>query len=143
MTRLVDDLLDVSRITRGKIELRKEPLDLAAAVRPGRRDGATRWSGSAAADALGVAAGRAGLRRGRPDPAGSRCVGNLLNNAAKYTDPGGRIWLTARREGGEVVLRVRDTGIGIAAGHAAPRLRPVRAGRAARWTARRAGWASA
>ena len=94
---------------------------------------------------------RADGRRCRP----SRCcldadpvrlaqvVGNLLNNAAKYTEPDGRIWLTARAEGGEVVLRVRDTGIGIAAGHAAARSSTC----SCRWTTllpgRRAAWASA
>src|SRR6185436_10072885 len=52
------------------------------------------------------------------DPARlAQVVGNLLNNASKFTDKGGRIWLTVEREGGEAAIRVRDTGIGIAAEH--------------------------
>jgi signal transduction histidine kinase/ActR/RegA family two-component response regulator len=111
MSRLLDDLLDLSRVTRGKIELRKQAVELAVVV----------------ADA--VAASRALLegRRHRltvslpPEPVAleadptrlGQVFANLLNNAAKYTDPGGRISLTARREGGEVVVRVRDSGVGI------------------------------
>jgi signal transduction histidine kinase len=111
MVRLVDDLLEVSRITRGKIELRKEPVELARLVR-----NAIETSGpliEAARHELDVAL--------PPDPLVldgdpvrlAQVISNLLNNAAKYTDPGGRIWLTAAREGSEAVVRVRDNGIGI------------------------------
>ena len=68
-------------------------------------------------------------------------VVNLLTNAAKYTDQGGHVWLTLQQEGEEAVLRVRDTGVGIA-----PEMLPASSTcsrrRNVRWTARKAGWAS-
>ncbi|MDY3558005.1 ATP-binding protein [Gemmata sp. JC673] len=110
--RLVDDLLDVSRITRGKVELRLETVDLntilaraAEAVRPlidARRHHLTL------------------TRPGRPvtvsaDPTRlAQVVGNLLTNAAKYSDEGGRIDLILEEDAG-AVIRVRDTGLGIPA----------------------------
>jgi signal transduction histidine kinase/DNA-binding response OmpR family regulator len=112
MSRLVDDLLDVSRITIGKIELRKEPIVLSAVVE----------QAVTASEPL-VSSRRHALTVSLPDEP-VRLVGdltrlvqvfsNLLHNAVKYTDPGGSIRLTARREGDEVVCRVRDSGIGIA-----------------------------
>lgn len=112
MTRLVDDLLDVSRINRGKITLQKERVKLAQVV----------------ADAIEIARPHIESRRHRltvsqpPEPLWleadptrlAQVVANLLNNAAKYTEKGGHIRLTADKEGEEAVLRVRDTGIGIA-----------------------------
>ena len=99
MVRLVDDLLEVSRITRGKIELRKERVDLAAVLQNGRRN-------EPAADR----GGRPPAHTGRFPPSRltvdgdpvrlAQVIANLLNNAAKYTDAGGQIWLTVRREGG-------------------------------------------
>ena len=111
MVRLIDDLLDVSRITRGKIELRREKLDLADAI-------------GAAAEALQpfIDLHRHQLTLDLPaqpvfvDADPGRLVqvfGNLLNNAAKYTRTGGRIVLTVRREGDTAVVAVRDTGSGI------------------------------
>jgi CheY-like chemotaxis protein len=113
MVRLVDDLLEVSRITRGKIELRKEPVELAAVVRAALET--SRPMIEAARHQLAISI--------HPEPMTlladavrlSQVVANLLNNAAKYTEPGGQIWLTARREAGEAVLSVRDTGLGISA----------------------------
>jgi signal transduction histidine kinase/ActR/RegA family two-component response regulator len=111
MVHLVDDLLEVSRITRGKIELRKEPVELASLVR-----NAIETSGPI------IEASRHELTVSLPadplvldgDPVRlAQVISNLLNNAAKYTDPGGSIWLTAAREGSEAVVRVRDNGIGI------------------------------
>ena len=114
MVRLVDDLLDVSRITRGKIELRKEVVDLAAVV-----DRAVETIRPLIEDRrheLTVGTCRPSRCCLEADPTRlDQVFANLLNNAAKYTEPGGRIWLTAERDGGEVVVRVRDTGIGIAA----------------------------
>jgi PAS domain S-box-containing protein len=113
LTRLVDDLLDVSRITRGKIELRTERVELAAVVRDAveaSRPLVEKWS-----HALAVELPPAPLFLQADRTRIAQVLLNLLDNAAKYTEPGGRIWLTAAREGGEVVIRVRDTGIGIPA----------------------------
>ena len=113
MTRMVDDLLDVSRITRGKVVLRKEVVTLAGVVE--RVVEATRPL---------VEERRHEVTLDLPpepvcleaDPTRlEQVLANLLNNAAKYTDPGGRVRLTARREGGDLVLHVRDNGVGIAA----------------------------
>src|SRR5262249_25256146 len=112
LTRLVDDLLDVSRILRGKIRLRREPGGLRAV---GDQEGE---EARPAIDAQGherTVALPAGPLRLEADPVRlAQVVANLLLNAAKYTEPGGRIELSAEAAGGEVVLRVRDTGIGIA-----------------------------
>ena len=110
LKRLVDDLLDVSRISRGKIELRKEvwiwPMVSQAvdAVRPlfDEHHQELHVSLPEGIDFPG----------GRPDPVGADSL-NLLINAAKYTPEGGRIWLDVERSEGQVVIRVRDTGIGI------------------------------
>ncbi|MBN9522706.1 response regulator [bacterium] len=110
--RLVDDLLDVSRITRGKVELRKEAVDLNAVL--ARAAEAARPTIEARRHRLIV------TQPGRPvmvsaDPTRlAQVVGNLLTNAAKYSDEGGRIDLTLE-EDGEAVVRVRDTGLGIPA----------------------------
>jgi signal transduction histidine kinase/DNA-binding response OmpR family regulator len=113
MVRLIDDLLDVSRITSGKIQLKAERVDLRAVV--GQAVEASRPVIDAAKHALDVAL--------PPDPVWllgdparlAQVVTNLLNNAAKYTDPGGRIGLTVSRGEAEAVVRVRDTGVGIPA----------------------------
>jgi PAS domain S-box-containing protein len=113
MTHLVDDLLDLSRISRGLLQLLRKPLDLTQpvqqaveGVQPLVRERGVLLSVSLPAEPLHVEADPTRLQQ---------VMGNLLSNAAKYTDPGGTILLTARQEDGEVVLRVRDTGIGIAA----------------------------
>jgi CheY-like chemotaxis protein/two-component sensor histidine kinase len=112
MTRMVDDLLDVSRITRGKIELRKQAVDLASvvertveAIRPLLEDRQQELRVDLPPEPLRLEADPTRLEQ---------VLANLLNNAAKYTDHGGDVWLSARRGGGELVLRVRDTGVGIA-----------------------------
>jgi signal transduction histidine kinase/CheY-like chemotaxis protein len=113
LVRLVDDLLDVSRITADKIHLRREPLDLARVV-------ATAVESIAP---LAAAADQTLDVRLPPTPVwvdgdGTRLVQvvvNILNNASKFTPPGGRISLTAESEPGSAVLRVRDTGVGISA----------------------------
>jgi CheY-like chemotaxis protein/two-component sensor histidine kinase len=113
MARLVDDLLDVSRITRGKIELRKERVELAAVVQSALE--ASRPLIESCGHQLTV------VLPPRPvfldiDPTRlAQVLSNLLNNAAKYTEPGGRISLTAEQDGGEAVFKVRDNGIGIPA----------------------------
>jgi signal transduction histidine kinase len=112
LVRLVDDLLDVSRITRGKIELRKQDLDLRDAVRGAVE--MTRPVIEAKEHHLTV--------RLPPDPLPlhadvtrlEQALGNLVRNAAKYTEPGGHIEVDAWEEDGEAVVRVKDDGIGIA-----------------------------
>ena len=112
MTRLVDDLLDVSRITQGKIALRRERIQLAEVV--GNAVEASRSLVEELGHQLTVTLPSEPILL-EVDPARLfQVLMNLLNNAAKYTNPGGRIWLTAE-PGGEVVsIRVRDNGIGIA-----------------------------
>jgi signal transduction histidine kinase len=112
MARLIDDLLDVSRITRGKIQLRKEPVDLATALaraaecsRPLIEERGHRFEVETPDAPVWLEADPTRLEQ---------ILTNLLNNAAKYTEPGGLIRLTARADGGEVLLAVQDTGIGIA-----------------------------
>lgn len=112
LSRLVDDLLDVSRITRDKIRLRRERVDLSAAVRMAVEAARPlidrkrhRLATAYAPDPLWVDADRVRVEQ---------VATNLITNAAKYTDPGGEVTVTTRAEGGEGVLSVRDTGIGIA-----------------------------
>ena len=113
MTRLVDDLLDVSRITKGKIELRKERLSLATLVssaveasRPLIKKWGHQLTISIPADPIYLDV----------DPTRmAQVLLNLLNNAAKYTEQGGRIALTGELEGDDVVIRVSDNGVGIPA----------------------------
>jgi PAS domain S-box-containing protein len=113
LVRLIDDLLDVSRITRGKIQLRKERLDLAAVVRSALE--ISRPHIEAAEHELTVVLPAAPLEVQADAARLAQVVANLLNNASKYTDPGGHIRLTAERDGPQAVLRVRDTGVGIPA----------------------------
>ena len=113
MTRLVDDLLDVSRIASGKLELRKERIELGAAVklaveasRPLIERSGHELTLELPDDPLWLDADLARL---------SQIISNLLNNAAKYTPPGGRIWLNAHRDDGHLVIEVGDNGAGIPA----------------------------
>ena len=113
MVRLVDDLMEVSRITRGKIDLRKEMVDLAevlgAAVETSRPliDAARHeLTLTLPPEALLIEADAVRL---------AQVFSNLLNNAVRYTDPGGRIGIAAKRDDGSAVVIVSDTGIGIAA----------------------------
>jgi signal transduction histidine kinase len=113
LARLLDDLLDISRITRGKIELRRKPLDLAGVLTDAVQ--ASRPLIERRRHALSVTLPRGPLVVDADPTRLAQVFANLLNNAAKYTEPGGRIWLTADREGDAAVVRVRDTGVGIAA----------------------------
>lgn len=112
LTRLVDDLLDVSRITRGRIELDKEILDLVTVV--GRAVEASRPLIDARKQHLAISLPSETLRLEGDVTRLGQVLSNLLHNASKYTEEGGHIWLDAWCEGAEVVLRVRDDGIGIA-----------------------------
>jgi two-component system CheB/CheR fusion protein len=111
MVRLVDDLLEVSRISRGKIALRRERVELAAVLRAALETSRPLLEAS-----------RHRLTIEMPDEALvldadplrlAQVFANLLNNAAKYTDEGGQIALRIRRAGGTAVVSVRDDGVGI------------------------------
>jgi PAS domain S-box-containing protein len=111
MARLVDDLLDVSRIERGRVDLRKERVDLGQVVAHALE----------ASEAL-IEAGGHQVEVDLPDPAPAlegdpvrleQMLCNLLNNACKYTPAGGRIQLSARQEGAQVAVRIRDNGMGM------------------------------
>ena len=112
LVRLVDDLLDVSRITTGKLVLRKQRVDVRAvaksaleAVDPMIRYRTLRLTADLPPDGVMIDADPTRL---------SQVLLNLLNNAIKFTDPGGRIWLRVAVEGVELVASVRDDGIGLA-----------------------------
>ncbi len=111
LVRLVDDLLDVSRITRNRIELRKEVIPLTEAIHSAAETSGPliQRTGNALTIELpsypiNVIADRVRL---------AQVFSNLLNNAAKYTPSGGEIALSAVLEGSQAVIRVRDTGLGI------------------------------
>ena len=113
LVRLVNDLLDVSRITRGAVELAREQVDLAEIVAkatemasPLLEQGNHTLTTKVPKDGLVISGDPARL---------SQVLANLLANAAKYTPAGGSVTVSAAREGAEVVLRVRDTGVGIPA----------------------------
>jgi PAS domain S-box-containing protein len=112
LIHLVDDLLDVARITRGKIELKKELVDLKTVVTMALETSAAQIEGSG--HVLQVDVPDTPLEIEGDVTRLVQVLSNLLNNAAKYTPPGGRIALSARREDGQAVVAVSDTGIGIA-----------------------------
>ena len=111
LVRLVDDLLDVSRITANKIQLRRESLDLAPLM----------TTAVESITALAAAAGHTvdvqlPSAPVRVNGDGARLVqvfANVLNNAVKFTPPGGRIWFTAEEHSNVALVRIRDTGVGI------------------------------
>jgi len=112
LVRLVDDLLDVSRITTGKIELRKEQIDMntvvsqaVEAARPGYESGGIDLKVSVPAEPVYLVGDPARL---------TQVVGNLLNNASKFTKEGGAVRLILESDGDRIVVRVLDNGIGIA-----------------------------
>jgi CheY-like chemotaxis protein len=113
MVRLIDDLLDISRINSNKMELRRARVLLADVVRdavegarPTVEAGGHELIVSLPADPVMLDADLTRL---------AQVFTNLLTNSARYTEPGGRIWLTAAQQGGHAVVSVRDTGIGIPA----------------------------
>jgi two-component system CheB/CheR fusion protein len=111
LSRLINDLMDVARINRGTIELRPEPIDLAEVAR--RAADACRPSIEERGHTLVVSLPDRPIPT-RVDPTRiEQVLWNLLHNASKYTEPGGRIVLGVAREGSQGVVRVRDSGIGI------------------------------
>jgi CheY-like chemotaxis protein/two-component sensor histidine kinase len=113
LTRLIDDLMDISRINRNNLELRRQRVELAEVVNAAVE--ASRPLIHERGHDLTVALSPQPVYLDGDLVRLAQVVLNLLNNAAKYTEPGGRIWLTGQMEGSEVVVRVRDTGIGIPA----------------------------
>jgi PAS domain S-box-containing protein len=113
LVRLVDDLLEVSRISRGKIELRRERVDLAQVVQHAVET--SRPLVDAGRHALELDLAPAPLLLDADPVRLAQVFANLLNNAAKYTPHGGRIAVHAAAEGPAAVLRVRDNGVGIPA----------------------------
>ena len=113
MARLVDDLLDMSRITRGRIELRKERIELAPIVHQAVE--AVRPLFSRLNRELTVTVPREPVGLDADPTRLTQVIGNLLNNAGKFTDEGGHVHLVVEPGDGYVRIRVRDNGIGIAA----------------------------
>jgi PAS domain S-box-containing protein len=109
MVRLIDDLLDVSRITRGKLQLRREPVELSRVVEQALETARPHISQQLTLTLPGEP-----IRLDADPVRLSQVLSNLLNNAAKFTPKSGRITVSARLEGSLVVIRVRDTGVGIA-----------------------------
>jgi signal transduction histidine kinase len=112
MVRLIDDLLEVSRINQNKLELRleqttvKQVLDAAIeTARPGIDAARHNLQVNLPAEPVALYADAVRM---------SQVIGNLLSNSTKYTEPGGNIAVNVEREGEEVVISVRDSGIGIA-----------------------------
>ncbi|HEX3151551.1 MAG TPA: PAS domain-containing protein [Gemmataceae bacterium] len=111
MVRLIDDLLDMSRVSRGKLELRFERVELASVIRhavescrPLVESGRHELTVELPAEPVWLNADSVRL---------TQVVGNLINNACKFTQDGGQIQLTAERQGSDVVVAVKDNGIGI------------------------------
>jgi signal transduction histidine kinase len=111
LVRLVDDLLDVARITRGKIELKIESIDVARVVAAAVET--SRPFVDAQGHALVVSVPPEPERLKGDFARVAQILANLVNNAAKYTESGGRIAVSAAREGEDIVFRVRDSGMGI------------------------------
>jgi signal transduction histidine kinase len=115
MVRLIDDLLDFSRITHGKLELRRERVSLAAVIESALETAGPLLLGRRQVFEVVVTETPVLLH---VDPMRlAQVLSNLLSNAAKYTEPGGRIRLEAVRDGEDVVVSVVDSGIGIPAAH--------------------------
>jgi signal transduction histidine kinase/CheY-like chemotaxis protein len=111
MARLIDDLVDVARITSNRLELRKERVELTAVLRAAIETSGTLMK--AGGHEFTAALPDTPIRLDADPVRLAQAVSNLLNNAAKYTEPGGHIWLIAERDDDDAVITVRDTGVGI------------------------------
>jgi signal transduction histidine kinase len=111
VVRLVDDLLDVARIARGKVELHRERTDLADAVSAALESAKPLFEERGHAVHLDVARGK--LLVDGDLARLTQVAANLLTNAAKYTPPGGTVWISGRADETTIELRVRDNGIGM------------------------------
>jgi two-component system CheB/CheR fusion protein len=112
MTRLIDELLDITRISRGKIRVQRERVDLCDLMRRAADDHRALFS--AAGLQFDVAACEAPLYTDGDPTRLLQVIGNLLTNAAKFTPSGGRAGLSIHADNGSAAIRVRDTGVGIA-----------------------------
>jgi signal transduction histidine kinase/CheY-like chemotaxis protein len=112
LVRMVDDLLDISRITLGKLTLRRERIDFRAALNAALETTAPLVE--AAGHEISIRTPEEPLPLDADQTRLAQVLANLINNAAKYTPPKGRIGVTAEREGSDLVVRVSDTGVGIA-----------------------------
>jgi signal transduction histidine kinase/ActR/RegA family two-component response regulator len=115
LIRLVDDLLEVSRITRGLIEVRSDPVDLSFVIRsaietsrPAIESARHKLSVQLPSDPISVIGDSVRL---------TQVFANILTNAAKYTNAGGEIWLTVTRDDADVTVSIKDNGIGIPPEH--------------------------
>jgi signal transduction histidine kinase len=117
IVKLVDDLLEISRITRGKIALNRRPVALDAVVRDAVET--SRPLVDKARHQLAVSLPGEAMVLYADSVRLTQILSNLINNAAKYTDTGGHIWVSAAREGDQVAISVRDDGVGIAGGQLA------------------------
>jgi CheY-like chemotaxis protein len=113
MKRLVDDLLDVSRITSGRVQLQKEIVSAGDIME--RVAEANNLLFSSREHTLHLEIPKKEILLEADPYRLEQILSNLLVNAAKYTDPGGQMWFSARRDGNDVLFRVKDTGIGIGA----------------------------
>jgi len=115
MSRLIDDLLDVSRLNNGRLSMRREPVDMTELLRYIGSAQSVRFQSQG--QHIEVTLPEESLvvegDRGRI----GQVLANLFSNAAKFTPQGGRVWLEAQAEGRELVIRVRDNGVGIAPDH--------------------------
>ncbi len=115
LIRLVDDLFDISRVVRGKVQVRKKRIDLAEAVQVALEE--ARPHIAASAHNLTVQMPSEPIYLNADPNRLTQIVSNLLNNAARYTEKGGSICLAVQRQGNEALLSVKDNGKGIAAEH--------------------------
>jgi PAS domain S-box-containing protein len=111
VVRLVDDILDVSRLMSGKVALRKQPIELASVF--ARAVDVIRAQVEVEGQELIVALPEEPIRFEGDEVRLAQAIGNMLSNAVKYTDKGGRIFLSGERDQERIVIRVRDTGIGL------------------------------
>ncbi len=114
MTRLIDDLLDVSRISQGKISLRANQVEIRTLVRTAVES--VQPVITAHKQRLDVALPEEPVYVNADATRVSQVIGNVLHNAAKYTPEGGQIAIGAKRDNGRVVVSIRDTGCGIPTG---------------------------
>ena len=111
MVRMVDDLLDVSRISRGKIELRVEDIELASVIHQAVEAATPHIANMS--HRLTVSLPAAPIYLSGDSTRLAQAISNLLNNASKFTDSGGSIHLSVERDAEQAVIRVKDSGIGI------------------------------